>query len=283
MAQVEAAGGGLAPKGLTRVGRVLAEVGPSAAAFVFLAALWEGWVRFRGIPPYLLPAPSAVAARLLAEGPTLLAEGVYTLLEALLGFGLGGVAAIGAGVAMAQWRLLERSLYPLAILVKVTPIVTVAPLFIIWFGFGLLPKVLIAALITFFPVLVNAVTGFRAVDPAALEFFQSIGASKWEIFVKLRFPSSLPYLFAAFRVSVVLGLIGAVVAEWLGADRGLGRAILLANQNLDMAGLFAGVFLLALSGMGLTGLIRLWEKQVLFWHETWLTTDELTERGTADG
>ncbi len=282
MAQVEAAGG-LAPKGRTGVGGVLAEVGPPVAAFLLLAALWEGWVRLRGIPPYLLPAPSAVAARLLAEGPTLLAEGVYTLLEALLGFGLGSALAVGAAVAMAQWRLLERSLYPLAILVKVTPVVTVAPLFIIWFGFGLLPKVLIAALITFFPVLVNAVTGFRAVDPAALEFLQSIGASKWEIFVKLRFPGSLPYLFAAFRVSVVLGLIGAVVAEWLGADRGLGRAVLLANQNLDMAGLFAGVFLLALGGVGLTGLIRLWEKQVLFWHESRLDTEELAERGTADG
>ncbi len=282
MAQVEAAGG-VRPRGRPGAGGLLAEAGPPAAAFLLLAALWEGWVRLRGIPPYLLPAPSAVAARLLSEGPTLLAEGVYTLMEAILGFGLGSALAVGAAVAMAQWRLLERSLYPLAILIKVTPVVTVAPLFIIWFGFGLLPKVLIAALITFFPVLVNAMTGFRAVDPAALEFLQSVGASKWEIFVKLRFPSSLPYLFAAFRVSVVLGLIGAVVAEWLGAERGLGRAILLANQNLDMAGLFAGVLLLALGGVGLTGLIRLWERQVLFWHETWLTTDELTERGTADG
>jgi NitT/TauT family transport system permease protein len=279
MAQVEAAGGGLKAPAPRRTGRFLSEVAPPVAAFLLVAGVWEAAVRLRNIPPYLLPAPSAVALRLWADGPALIAEGVYTLLEALLGFGLGSAAAVVVGAAMARWRLLERSLYPLAVLVKVTPVVTVAPLFIIWFGFGLLPKVLIAALITFFPVLVNAVTGLKAVEPAALEFFESVGASKWEIFLKLRFPASLPYLFAAFRVSVVLGLIGAVVAEWLGAERGLGRAVLLANQNLDMAGLFAGVFLLALCGVGLTGLIRLWERQLLFWHETYLTTEELTERG----
>ncbi len=268
MAQGEAAGG------VKPVGRLVAAAGPPLVAFGLLAAGWELTVRVRNIPPYLLPAPSAVAARLWADGPGLLAEGVYTLLEALLGFGLGSAAAILAAVAMAHWRLLERSLYPLAVLVKVTPVVTVAPLFVIWFGFGLLPKVLIAALITFFPVLVNGVTGLKAVDPTALEFFESIGASRWEVFLKLRFPSSLPYLFAAFRVSVVLGLIGAVVAEWLGAERGLGRAVLLANQNLDMAGLFAGVFLLAVCGVGLTGLVRFWEQKLLFWHES-----ELAERG----
>jgi len=230
VAQVEAAGG-VRPRGRPGAGGLLAEVGPPAAAFLLLAGLWEGWVRLRGIPPYLLPAPSAVAARLLSEGPNLLAEGVYTLLEALLGFGLGSALAVGAAVAMAQWRLLERSLYPLAILIKVTPVVTVAPLFVIWFGFGLLPKVLIAALITFFPVLVNAIMGFRAVDPSALEFLRSVGASKWEIFVKLRFPSSLPYLFAAFRVSVVLGLIGAVVSMFALPRRKVQRTGLLGTTR----------------------------------------------------
>ncbi len=278
MAQVEAAGGGLkAP--IRRTGRFLSEAAPPTLALFLLAAGWEALVRVRNIPPYLLPAPSAVLLRLWTDGPGLLAEGVFTLMEALAGFGLGSAAAIVAGAAMARWRLLERSLFPLAVLVKVTPVVTVAPLFIIWFGFGLLPKVLIAALITFFPVLVNAVTGLKAVEPAALEFFESVGASGWEILLKLRFPASLPYLFAAFRVSVVLGLIGAVVAEWLGAERGLGRAVLLANQNLDMAGLFAGVFLLALCGVGLTGLIRFWERQLLFWHESFLAAEELAERG----
>jgi NitT/TauT family transport system permease protein len=154
----------------------------------------------------------------------------------------------------------------------VTPIVTIAPMFTIWFGFGALPKVLIAALITFFPVLINAITGFRSVNAGALDVMRSVHASPAAIFFKLRLPSALPYLFSALKVAVTLSLIGAVVAEWSGSGQGLGRVILLAHSNLDLPVLFAGVVTLATLGITLTALLTLLERRMLFWHEAFLLT-----------
>jgi NitT/TauT family transport system permease protein len=163
---------------------------------------------------------------------------------------------------------MERSIFPLAILVKVTPIVAIAPLLTIWFGFGMAPRVFIAALIVFFPVMVNAIVGFRSVDPGALALLQSLAASRLEVFLKLRVPSSLPYLFAAFKVAIPLSVIGAVVAEWFSGDRGLGRVIQVANNNLDLATAFGAVFSLAIMGIGLYLLTSIVERRLLFWHES---------------
>ncbi|MGH2603806.1 MAG: ABC transporter permease, partial [Dehalococcoidia bacterium] len=181
---------------------------------------------------------------------------------------LGGGLAFAVGVVLAHSRTIERSVLPWAIALKVTPIVAVAPMFTIWFGFGMLPKVLIAALITFFPVLINAITGLRAVNPGALDLLRSLNASPLEVFFKLRLPSALPYLFAALKVAVTLSLIGAVVAEWSGAGRGLGRVILLAHTNLDLPTLFAGVLVLASLGIALTAALSFAERRLLFWHES---------------
>ena len=169
---------------------------------------------------------------------------------------------------MSRSRATERSLLPLAVLVKVTPIVAVAPLFVIWFGFGSFPKILVASLITFFPVLVNALAGLRSVSYEALDLFRSLNASNTEILWKLRAPCSLPYLFAAFRISVPLSVIGAVVGEWFTGDRGLGSVIIVAHNNLDMPRLFAAVAVLAVIGISLTALTWYAEKRVLFWHES---------------
>ena len=163
---------------------------------------WEAWVRAAAIPVYIVPAPSAVITRLAGDFGFFALHGGITLAEALAGFALGAAVAFTGATLMAHSRFLERSLFPIAILVKVTPIVAVAPLFVIWFGFGSLPKVLIASLITFFPVLVNAMVGLRAINPGALDFFRSLHASRTETYLKLRLPSSLPYLFAAFRISI---------------------------------------------------------------------------------
>jgi NitT/TauT family transport system permease protein len=188
----------------------------------------------------------------------------------LLGFAGGSLVAIGLAIVMSQSRLLERTILPAAILVKVTPIVAVAPLLTIWFGFGLGPKVFIAGLIVFFPIMVNALIGFRSVNPNALALLQSLSASRWEVFYRLRLPSSLPYLFAAFRFSIPLSVIGAVVAEWFSGDRGLGSVIFIANNNLRMDVAFAGIFTLAVIGVGLFLITAAIERRVLFWHEsTW--------------
>ena len=243
---------------------------PPAAALALAGLGWEIWVRVENTPEYIVPAPTAVLDRLFGDLGFFAREGWVTLYEALAGFGVGAGAAFILAILMAHSRYLERSLFPLAILVKVTPIVAVAPLFVIWFGFGATPKVLIAALITFFPVMVNALVGFRSVDPGALDFVRSLRASTIEVFWRLRLPSSMPYVFAAFRIAIPLSVIGAVVAEWFTGDQGLGSVIIVAHNNLDMPTLFSAIITLAVIGIGLTILTTAIERRVVFWHDSTL-------------
>jgi NitT/TauT family transport system permease protein len=193
-------------------------------------------------------------------------------MHSLAGFSLGTAVAISGATLMAQSRFLERSLFPLAVLVKVIPIVAVAPLFVIWFGFGSPPIVTTAALITFFPVLVNTLTGLKSVNPGALDFFRSVDASSKEIFLKLRAPSSLPYLFAAFRIAIPLSVIGAVVGELFGGDIGLGSVIFVAHHNLDTPTTFSAILVLAVMGISLTILPSYIERRVLFWHDSFVAS-----------
>ncbi len=241
---------------------------PPAAVLALCGVSWEIWTRISKTPEYILPAPTKVLARLVGDIGFFAGHGAVTLGEAIAGFLLGAAIALVGATLMAHSRVMERSLFPLAILVKVTPIVAVAPLFVIWFGFGPMPKVLIASLITFFPVLVNGVTGFRSLDRGALDFMRSLRASRREVFLTLRLPSATPYLFAAFRVSIPLSVIGAVVGEWFSADRGLGSVIIVAHSNLDMVTLFAAIFALSFIGIALTALAAVIERRALFWHES---------------
>lgn len=240
---------------------------PFAAASVCVIA-WGVSVRLLGVPEYIVPSPSAVGSRLFGDLGYFAFHGMITLMESLGGFALGSAAAIAAAVAMAHARILERIIYPIALLVKVTPIVAVAPLFVIWFGLGSFPKIMIAALITFFPVMVNVFVGLKSVNPTTLDFFRLLDAGRLQILLKLRAPSALPYLFAAFRIAVPLSVIGAVVGEWFTGDRGLGSVIIVAHHNIDTPTLFSAVAVLAVIGLGLTGLTALAERRLLFWHES---------------
>jgi len=239
-----------------------------AVALTVVGVTWELWVRLADVKTYLVPLPSVVAGRILGDVDYFAGHALVTVLEATMGFVLGAVVAFAAASLMAHSKSLERALYPLALLVKVTPVVAIAPLFVIWFGFGSFPKILIAALITFFPMLVNTVIGLRHVDRTALDFFNSLGASRWEIFIKLRIPSSMPYVFAAVRIAVPLSIIGAVVGEWFTGDRGLGSVIIIAHNNIDTPTLFAAIVVLAVIGVSATTLAAFAERRVLFWHES---------------
>jgi NitT/TauT family transport system permease protein len=238
------------------------------AALAGLIVAWEIWVRIDRVPEYLVPAPSAVASRLSGDLGYFSFHGMVTLVEALGGFTLGSIVAMAAAIVMAHSRVFERTLYPIALLVKVTPIVAIAPMFVIWFGFGSFPKMIIAALITFFPVMVNTLIGLRSVNPTTLDFFKSLDAGPFTIFMKLRAPSALPYVFAAFRISVPLAIIGAVVGEWFTGDRGLGSVIIVAHNNIDMPTLFSAIVVLAAIGVSLTGITALAERRVIFWHDS---------------
>ena len=226
---------------------------------------WEVLVDVRQVPAYLVPAPSVIAERWLRDPGFFVTEGGVSLAEALGGLTIGAGLAFVFGLVMARVAWLERALLPLAILLKMTPVVVLAPLFVLWFGFGAAPRVLIAALLTFFPVLIGAVSGLRSAPPAARDVLATLDASPLQEVLLLRLPSALPHLFAALKVSATLALLGAVIAEWVGGDRGLGRAILLANANLDTPTTLAGVVTLAALGVGLVGGIGVLERRAIFW------------------
>lgn len=227
--------------------------------------LWEGGVAVSRIPPYLLPAPSRVVQTLLANSGLYANAFLITIGEALAGLVLGLAAGALIAALLTLRPGLEGGVMTLAILLKSTPMVAVAPLLTLWLGFGVLPKIIITALLTFFPALVNLLTGLQRPDPILLDLFRSWRASRWEIFIQLRVPSSLPYLFAALKISAPLALIGAVVAEWTGASGGLGRTMWLAYSNLNLPFLFAAIFLLAAAGMTLYWLLAYAEQKAIFW------------------
>jgi ABC-type nitrate/sulfonate/bicarbonate transport system permease component len=231
----------------------------------FAIAMWELIVRLRDIPIYILPAPSSVLLTLVQNAGLYLEASLLTLGEALAGLALGTLAGIAAATLLGFWPRLERGVMTLAILVKSTPLVAIAPLLTIWLGFGILPKIIITALLTFFPVLVNVLSGLGSADPALLDTFHSWHASQREIYSHIRVPTALPYLFAALKISGPLALIGAVVAEWTGASGGLGRTMWLAYTNLNLPYLFAAVFILAAAGVTLYATVNWVEGHIVFW------------------
>ena len=238
----------------------------SAAGIIGAALLaWEVAVRLNHTPPYILPAPSAIAGKLWQNAGYLFAAAGVTLGEALGGLLLGLVVGIAAAAVITFLVPLERGVLALAILIKATPMVAIAPLLTIWLGFGPLPKVIITALLTFFPVLINVHSGLHAVDEAVLALFHSLDAGRWALFRHARWPAALPYLFAALKVIAPLAVTGAVVAEWAGASAGLGRAMWLAYANLNLPVLFAAVFCSAVMSIGLYVLVIALEKRVIFW------------------
>lgn len=226
---------------------------------------WELAVRLNHVAVYILPAPTVIAATLWRQVGHYAEASLVTLGEALGGLLLGLAVGIAVAVIITFWMRLERGVLALAILIKATPMVAIAPLLIIWFGFGPLPKVIITAIITFFPVLINVHTGLHTVDDAVLALFHSLDASRWELFRHARWPSAMPFLFAALKVVTPLSLVGAVVAEWAGASAGLGRTMWLAYANLNMPALFAAVFCSAVMGILLYALVVSLEKRVIFW------------------
>lgn len=239
---------------------------PPLAAFVGLFILWELSTYIFNINPITLPAPSAVLQEFVHSFGFYITHAWVTLKEAVLGFLLGMSVAIIMGVLMAHSSVLERTLLPIAVLANVTPIMAIAPLFILWFGFETLPKVLIAAIITFFPMLINSIMGFRSIDENHYEYMRSLHASKFEIFKKLRFPNSLPYLFSAAKTCVSLSVMGAVVGEWSGSTEGLGNVIMMASNYMQTNRMFAAIFMLAIMGIILTNVVRYLERKVLYWH-----------------
>ena len=235
----------------------------SLAAFL---AAWKALTVVTGTPDYILPAPEVVAERAVrAIGSGLLWEHTaVTLSEILLGLAVGATTAVAVGVALGKSVVIERVLSPYIVAAQSVPILALAPLLDIWFGGGLLARVLICALIVFFPIAIATMVGIRSADPLLAEMFRSLGATPGQLTARLEIPSALPVIFGGLRVGVTLAVIGAVVAEWAGASSGLGVLINIANQGLfDTPLMFVALVTLAVIGIGLHGLVVSVERRLI--------------------
>ena len=239
------------------------------AALASLAAFLVAWKLVSvigGYPPYILPAPEEVGERAMrAIGTGILWEHTaVTVLEILLGFAVGATAAVLTGIALGKSLLIERVLSPYIVAAQAVPVLALAPLLDIWFGGGLLARVMICALIVFFPIAIATMVGIRSTDPLLAEMLRSLGATNGQRTRLLEIPSALPVIFGGLRVGVTLAVIGAVVAEWAGASVGLGILINIANQGLfDTALMFVALATLAIIGLAFHGLVVLVERRVL--------------------
>jgi len=237
--------------------------------FVAVVALWESGVRIWRVPDYLVPAPSTVVqalARGIRSG-LFLANSWVTVYEALFGFVIAALAGIFLGAVIAQFRLVERTIYPYLVALQTLPKIAVAPLIIVWFGFGLSSKVIIAATVAFFPVLVNVIVGLKTVDQAKLDLMRSLSATPWQTFRLVTFPNALPFVFAGLDIAIVFSVLGAIVGEFVGAQQGLGNLILQFNVSLDIAGVFAVLALLSVLGVTLHLIMQAIQKRIIFWAE----------------
>jgi NitT/TauT family transport system permease protein len=237
--------------------------------FIFLVlvvVLWDVTIRVFKIPPYQIPAPADVIRALWVERTRLLTEAVPTTTATLAGFALAAVFGIGMAMLIAGSRTIESYVYPLLVFSQSIPKVAIAPLFVVWFGFGLVPKVISAFLLGFFPVVVAGVQGFKSVDQDMRDLARSMKASRWQTFQMVSFPHAMPAIFAGLKVSVTLAVVGAVVGEFVGANSGIGYVLQRSIGNFELDVMFAALVILALMGVVLFWLVDFVERLLVPWH-----------------
>jgi NitT/TauT family transport system permease protein len=239
------------------------------AVFVFVLVAWELGVKLFDVDSYVLPPPSEIVEQLQVQ----LSDQIFwghvwvTSQEAMIGFAIGILAALVLGTAISQISIVEKTLMPYIVAFQTVPKVALAPLFVVWFGFGMTSKIVMAAVICFFPMLINVIEGLRSADADRIQMLKVFGAGRWQIFRKVQMPSAMPFIFAGIDVGIVFAILGAVVGEFIGAQEGLGYVLLQSNYNFDIPGMF-GV-LVVLSVMGLIGhaVVRVIQRRVTFWAE----------------
>jgi NitT/TauT family transport system permease protein len=232
--------------------------------FFGLVLAWQALVIAAAIPEYLLPSPLVIVRSL---EKSLLIEIGYTAGEALCGFVIASTLAFAGAVLFVRFRIIEQGLFPLAITLKTTPIVAIAPLLVLWLGTGWWSKVAAATLISFFPVLVNTVKGLKAPEADFQDLFRTIRADQSQIFRKLRVPYCLPYFFSALKISSSLAIVGAIVGEFVGAEHGLGYLIVISSAHLETATVFQAIGAAALIGIAMFYALEFLERRIVFWHQ----------------
>jgi len=251
-------------KGMRRLIRIGWNLLPPLT-FVAIVALWSALIHIFKIPAYLLPGPGAVFARVVADAPMLWNHSVVTLTEIVLGFALTVLTAIPLGLVIALSSLAKQVVYPPIMLMQLVPKIAVAPLFLIWLGFGIESKVLLTVLMTFFPLLLASISGFQILDNRFLYLTQSMGATSWQTFRYLRVPSALPVIFSGIKTSATIAATAAIVAEFVGANKGLGYVLLRSTSTMDIELTFAVLVVLTIIGIAINYLVEFSEWSMTPW------------------
>jgi NitT/TauT family transport system permease protein len=238
----------------------------TVGSFAIVFAVWELVVRIFAMPEYLLPGPGPVFASLAKNIVTLAYQTWWTAGTVLVGFVFAAAFAIPLAVVIVTSPVLERLIYPPMVATQSIPKIALAPLFIVWFGFGVVPKVAVAFLIAFFPIVIDTIVGLRSIDPAMIQLARSMGAPPHRIFLKLRLPHALPAIFGGLKVASSLAVVGALTGEFVGSDRGLGYLLVQASGNLNTALLFATLVVLSAMAMVLFYLVEVLERIAIPWH-----------------
>lgn len=235
-------------------------------SFLLLFLVWEVSVRVLGVPAYVLPPPSKIFADLATRWGRVAQNTWVTAREIVAGYLLAVLVSIPLALTIAYSRFLERTVYPVIVFFQIVPKIAIAPLFIIWFGFGFIPKLLLVFLLSFFPIVVSSIAGFKSVDPEIMDLARSTGASSWLIFRKIRFPHALPSVFTGLKVAAALSATAAVVAEFVASDKGLGYLLLEFNGDLNTSMVFATIIVLSVVGLVVYYAVELLERLVIPWH-----------------
>ena len=256
------------PVRTSRAATMVSQWLPPAVLVAAVFGLWEGLVRGFDVPRWLLPPPSVIGAEIVERRGLLLSHTLVTAEEVFAGFAVALAAGVLLATGIAYSRLLERTVYPFVIASQTIPIIAIAPLLLVWIGYGIQPKIVVVALISFFPIVVNMVDGLRSVDADTVRMLRTLGASRWQVFRLLQVPTSLPYLFSGAKVAIAVAVIGAVIGEWVGASAGLGYLMVQAAPRFQTPLVFAAIIVLSVIGVALFGLVSLLERRALPWHHT---------------
>jgi NitT/TauT family transport system permease protein len=254
---------------------IVKKLTPLVGIAVFLLA-WQVFVVVWEMPPYLLPTPVAIAETFVSELPDLLSHGWVTVYEMLAGYALAVAVAIPLAIAITSSNRFNELAMPTMLFFQIVPKVAIAPLFLVWFGVGVTPKILVAFLISFFPIVIDAAVGLRSMSPEMGDLARSMGATRLQVFTRFRLPTSLPYLFSGLKVAATLAIAGTVVGEFVGADKGLGYLLLVTNSNMQTSLMFATIVALSIIGLIFYYSVELLESLLIPWH----VTHRVRETGT---
>lgn len=239
-----------------------------AIIVVFLTLfLWEAFVKITNTPKWILPPPSKIIEALINEREILIVHAKVTIYEAVLGFVLAFIIAFILGILMDVYPFFKRGLYPILVTSQTIPYIILAPLFFIWFGFGILPKIIVVTLVAFFPIVINMIDGLNSADEGLITLMKSMNASKWQILFKIKLPASLPFLFSGLRIAATYSIMGAAIGEWLGASKGLGIYMKNASHSFLTDQVFAAIIIIVGASIAFYTILLYLEKKLVPWNK----------------